>query len=264
MGMTSVGVRVALCAMLVGRLAVAQQPDPWDFRAPGATRQQLEGVLARFEAAAQSPAYSDAMRERARADADSVRARLRDGDLRVGDRLRLTVDGHPELTDTTAVVMAGPALLIAGIGSVPLGGVLRSEIEAHLSRSVDRVYRGGVARVRLLTRVAVVGGVLRPGFYALPSEALVADAITAAGGLTPDGHLAGAYVDRGRGRLWGPDSLRVAIRYQRTFEQLGIQDGDQVVVPVVVRRDPLVQAQMLSYLVAIPLSLYTFVKLLGL
>jgi len=262
MGMTNFGVSLALCAALLGRVAEAQQTDPWDYRAPGITRQQLEGVLARFEAAAQSPAYSEGLRARARADADSVRARLRDGDLRVGDRLRISVDGQPQLTDTSAVITAGPALEMPGIGTVPFDGVLRSEVEAHLSRNVDRVYRGAVARVRLLTRLVVVGGgVLRPGFYGIPSDALLSDAIAAAGGLVADVRLDEAYVERGRDRLWQPDSLRVAMREARTIGDLGMRDGDRVVVP----RKGSVDLQRLVQVVSLAASLpFTLIALRGL
>ena len=127
MRLTYFGAGFVLWAALLGRVAEAQQTDSRDYRAPGITRQQLEGVLARYEAAAQSPAYSEGLRARARADADSVRARLQGGDLRVGDRLRISVEGQPQLADTAAVVTEGPALVMPGIGSVPLGGVLRSE-----------------------------------------------------------------------------------------------------------------------------------------
>ena len=264
MRLTYSGAGFVLWAALLGRVAEAQQTDSRDYRAPGITRQQLEGVLARYEAAAQSPAYSEGLRARARADADSVRARLQGGDLRVGDRMRISVEGQPQLADTAAVVTEGPALVMPGIGSVPLGGVLRSEVEAHLSRSVDRVYRGAVARVRLLTRVTVVGGVVRSGFHALPSDALVEDAISAAGGPSPDAVLTAIYVERGRERLWEPDSLQAAMRARRTLGELGIQDGDRLIVPVVARRDAESTIRTISYLLSLPLSLYTLVQLLKL
>jgi protein involved in polysaccharide export with SLBB domain len=264
MGMTKIGASLALCAVLLGRGAGAQQADPWDYRAPRISRQQLEGVLARFEAAAQSPAYSEGLRVRARTEADSVRARLRVGDFRVGDRLRITVDGQPQLTDTFAVVTAGPALVMSGIGTVPFDGVLRSEVDAHLSRAVDRVYRGAVVRVRLLTSVAVVGGVVRPGFHSLPSDALVDDAITAAGGLAGDAGLQKAYIERGRVRLWDRDSLQVAMRERRTLGDLGVQDGDRLVIPPPgVPRNPYQTVQLITAVASVPLSVFAVLQLLG-
>jgi len=252
--LTRIGAALALCAALLGRCAEAQQSDVWDYRAPGMSRRALEEVLARYDAAAESPAYSEGLRAWARADADSIRTRLRDGDLRIGDRVLLTVEGQAQLTDTF-VVSSGPSVVLPGIGSVALGGVLRSEVEAQFARSVDRVYRGAVVRARMLTRVAVVGGVSRPGFYALPSEALVDDAITAAGGPAPDALLLEVYVERGRDRLWRPDSLQVAMRGALTIAQLGVQDGDRIVVP---RRGPRDLERMLravSIAVSLPLSI---------
>ncbi len=255
-----IGVGVALCAVLLTRGAGAQQNGPWDFRAPRITRPQLEEVLTRFEAAARSTAYSERLRAEARSEADSIRARLKDGDMRAGDRLRLTVSDQLQLTDTFTV-SAGPALVLPVVGSVALGGVLRSELEGAVTSSVERVYRGAVVRVALLTRVAVIGGVARPGYYALPNDALVPDAISAAGGLTADGRLGGIYVERGQGRVWEPDSLQAGMRDGRTIADLGLQAGDRIVVPVAARQDTESTIRTVTYLLSLPLSLYALLQL---
>lgn len=258
-----IGMGVALCAVLVARVAVAQQNDPWDFRAPRVSRQLLEEVLARYQAAAQSTVYSERLRAEARGKADSIRARLKDGDMRVGDRLRLTVADQKQLSDTFTV-SAGPAVVLPVIGSVALGGALRSELEGRIASSVDRVYRGAAVQVALLTRVAVMGGVGRPGYYALPSDALVPDAISAAGGLAPDARLTEIYVERGLGRVWQPESLQVAMREGRTIDDLGLQAGDRIVVPLpaALSRNPTAFLQFLPYLISLPLTLVSLVQLL--
>lgn len=261
--MTKVGLSLALCAALLSHFAEAQQSDPWDYRSPGIARRQLEEILAQYEAAAQSPGYSEGLRARARADVGAIQARLRIGDLRVGDFVLLAVDGQPQLTDTFTV-SSGPALVLPVVGSVALGGVLRSEVEAQLSRSVDRVYRGAVVRAQMLTRVAVVGGVARSGFYALPSEALIEDAIIAAGGLAGNAPVQDAYVERGPNRLWQSDSLQIAMREKRTLEQLGIQDGDRIVVPPAsLPPDPYRRFQIISSAISLPISVFALLQLLG-
>lgn len=251
----------ALCALLPARPAAAQQQrDSWNFRSPDITRQQLQQLLARYQAAAQSPVYSAGLRAATSLAADSIRARLRDGDMRAGDRLRLTVSDQRTLSDTFAVT-AGPALVLPSVGTLPLQGVLRSELQDRITTSVDSVYRDAVVQVVLLTRLAVTDGVVRPGYYALPPDALVADAITAAGGLVPYAELSQAYVERGNERLWQSDSLQAAMRTGRTLGELGLQAGDRLVIPLGQAKDPLRQAQLISYLVGLPVSIYAIVQL---
>ena len=258
-----IGAAALLCAGLLAPPAAAQQGDAWDFHAPNVARQQLEQVLARYQAAAQSPAYSAAFRAVAAVKADSVRARLRDGDLHAGDRLRLTVEEQKVLSDSFTVT-EGPALVLPVVGTVPLVGVLRSELQDRLTARVDSVYRDVTVQVVMLTRVAVMGGVMRPGFYSLPPDDLIPDAITVAGGLTPQAKLTDMYVERGRRRLWEGDSLQNAMRQGRTLAALGLEPGDRIVVPTpgALASNPTAFLQVLPYLVSLPLTIVSVVQLL--
>ena len=256
-----IGIGTALCTAFSAGAAGAQQSGQWDYHIRAASRQQLEEVLARYQAAAQSPAYSARLRTTASTAADSIRARLTDGDLRPGDRLKLIVSEQPQLNDTFTV-SGGPALVLPVVGTVPLAGVLRSELQDRIAARVDSVYRGAVVRVVLLTRLAVMGGVGRPGFYALSPDALVDDAITYAGGLAPGAELKQAYVERGGERLWEPDSLQVAMRELRTITDLGLRAGDRIIVPVSQPTNVLQSLQGFSYFFSLALSILTVTKVL--
>src|SRR5687768_18551439 len=64
------------------------------------TRADLERVLAEYDAALASPAYSDGVKQSIRADADRVRQRLSNGDFNVGDRVSVSIQGevnYPEI-----------------------------------------------------------------------------------------------------------------------------------------------------------------------
>jgi protein involved in polysaccharide export with SLBB domain len=254
------GVGALVCLSLVPHPVVAQQPDPWDFRSRDATRPQLEQALVRYQAAAASTAYSDALRAQAVRDADSIRIRLRDGDMQAGDRVRVTVEGQTRLSDTFAV-SAGPTLVLPVVGPISLKGVLRSELEARIAASVDSVYRDVSVHVEPFTTLGALGGVLRPGFYAVKSDAPLQDLIIAAGGLGPTAAFPKTRIMRGRKLLFDADSVLRFMSERRTIASLGLHPGDELTVPVEVPHTTFEVVQTLSYALTLPLSLYTLYQL---
>lgn len=178
--------------------------------------------------------------------------------VRVGDRLVLTVEDEVALTDTFTVA-SGPAVHLPGIGLVPLAGVTRDGITEHLTTAVARVIRDPVVRVELLVRMAVLGEVARPGFLTLPADALLSDAITMAGGLTTTADMRKVRLSR-RGTLTHDgDAVRDALASGRTLDDLQIEAGDQMLIP----RGPDGERtiRILGILVAIPLTVLALMRM---
>jgi protein involved in polysaccharide export with SLBB domain len=69
-----------------------------------------------------------------------IRARLDSGDFRPNDRILLRVDGEKELSDTFTVGM-DTALTLPQVGAVPLGGLLRAELNNRLTQVLARYLR---------------------------------------------------------------------------------------------------------------------------
>jgi polysaccharide export outer membrane protein len=217
----------SLAALAFGLAAApaAAQPGP-SAAAPSAalglqpTRAGLQAALSSLEAAGATGA----------GEAELIRARLRDGDFQVGDQLGVTVEGEQALT-ATFTVGAGRVLVLPGLGEVSLAGVLRSEAEAKLTADLRRYLREPVVHVHPLVRLAVIGQVRQPGYYVLAADALVSDAIMAAGGPLPTAKLAAARIERGPQRIWEGRALQQAIAQGRTLDQMSLRAGDQVSVP---------------------------------
>lgn len=220
------------CALAVLLLAAgptsAQQG--WDPTGVQLTRSELEELLHRYEETASSSAYSGEVRAQARDEAALIRTRLDEGDLRVGDRIDLRVEGQPDLTSEFAVV-AGRVLVLPAIGEVSVEGVLRSELQDHLTREIGRYIRDPVVRARSLIRLEVIGAVGSQGFYAIPSDILITDALMQAGGPAGDAQLDKIRIERNGQVLWNSDRLRRAMQDGRTLDQLSIRAGDSIIVP---------------------------------
>lgn len=227
--------RSLLLALLLAAAAIlpaAAQPAPaWN---PGSrvqlTRADLEGMLAEYDRAAASRTGSAAFRARTAAEAEAVRARLRDGDLQVGDQVAVFVESQPAMSDTF-VVRAGRVLFLPAVGDVPVGGLLRSEVEARVQEYVARVVRDPVVRAQPLVRLVVEGEVGAPGYYLVPADVPVSDVLMTAGGVTTRAALARVRIERGGTPVWQGQPLQEAVARGRTVDAMNLHPGDRLFVP---------------------------------
>jgi polysaccharide export outer membrane protein len=190
----------------------------------------LERLLQEYEQALNSPAYSGSVKDRIRADAEAVRDRLAYGDFRVGDRVVLYVQGEPNLPDTVQVE-PGPMIVLPLFGEIPLDGVLRSEITAHLTQVLSRFIRDPMVRANGLMRLSVQGAVRQPGYFTVPAENLLSEALMVAGGPGPQANIDGMQIRRGSRTILEGEALQEAIREGRTLDQLNLQAGDEIMLP---------------------------------
>jgi polysaccharide biosynthesis/export protein len=191
------------------------------------TRAELQEMLARYEAAAAGGGQTGAAAAEA---ATLIRQRLEEGDLRIGDRILVVVEGYPQFSDTFHVV-TGRRIVMPEIGDVPLAGVLRAEVEDHIRRAVGTYLRNPTVHARTLVRMEIRGAIGRPGFYAVPADMLLSDALMIAGGPGARANLERVSIYRGRQVLWEGARLRTAMIEGRTLDQLGVQAGDGILVP---------------------------------
>jgi len=150
--------------------------------------------------------------------------------FRVGDRILLTVDGDTLLSDTFTVV-AGPAIELPVIGAVALAGVPRGGIEEHMRQQLARYLKNPVVHARALIRLSILGAVARPGFYAVPTDLVLADALMVAGGPTQEARVEKLRVQRGAAPIWSGAKLQGEIARGATLEDLGLRAGDRIDVP---------------------------------
>lgn len=218
----------ALAAVVLAAPGSAQEERESILRT---TRAALEAQLGRYESAAESPAYSEVLRARAAAGAARIRQRLEQGDFRPGDRVFVGVEGYPALTDTF-VVTSERTVILPGAGELALAGVLRSELQATVAETVARTIRNPRVSTGSMIRLFVDGGVAAPGSYLVSSDAPLSDVLMLAGGHTRDGKLESARMERAGETLLRPDAFQSALRVGSTVDQLGLREGDRLVIPI--------------------------------
>ena len=217
-------------AATVALPAAAQAPGSSDPRRVFATRTALAAQAESAEATAASPEAPAGLRERKRAEAITLRYRLQTGDFLVGDRVVIMVFGEPELTDT-AVVRTGNAIQLGKLPQISLHGVLRSELEEHLTREFARYVREPRVVAIPLLRIAVFGSIARPGYVHVPADMLLSDLLMHAGGPAATADLRKAELRRGAERLVASRSVQIALAGGSSLDDLHLRSGDEFHVP---------------------------------
>ncbi|HEY6853918.1 MAG TPA: polysaccharide biosynthesis/export family protein, partial [Gemmatimonadales bacterium] len=160
-------------------------------------------------------------------------AQSRNGNaVQVGDRLLLQVAGEQQLTDTFTVG-DGPSITLPDLGAVPLAGIRRSDVELYLRQQLAKYLKNPDVHARVLIRLSILGEVEHPGFYAVPADLVLADAMMRAGGPTREAAMPKMRIERDGHVVWEGDRLQKALGQNLTVDQLDLHGGDQVVVPAI-------------------------------
>jgi len=253
--------------------ATPQQPNSDAYRMQ-ASRPELVATLGRLRELSRSPSPPTWVST----ETTVVRARLDEGDFRVGDRVLLAVEDpgvfvgrdersaqvgksqEQQLCDTFTVGM-GQELLLPVVGKVSLRGVLRSEVESVLARTIGGYIKDPVIHARSLVTLGVTGEVGRPGYYSMSPDAILPAVLTAASGPTKDAKMNKLRLERdGKAFLEGK-ALRRAMEQGATLDALQVRSGDHLVVPSRTHGDLYEPLRFIAVLLGIPVTVYTLTHL---
>ena len=192
--------------------------------------------------------------------AQVARQRLSEGDLQIGDGVLLAVEGEALLSDTF-VVNSARELTLPMVGQVPVRGVLYVEIEPYLTTALSRQLRSPVVRARGFVRLSVTGSVARPGVYLVPADALLTDAVMAAGGLTADSRMSDLTAQRGGVTVIAGPQMKTALAEGRTLAQVNLRSGDELMLPMHKSMNPYYRVRLVGILLSIPLTIYSLTRI---
>jgi protein involved in polysaccharide export with SLBB domain len=156
-----------------------------------------------------------------------VERRLREGDLSIGDQIMLEVTGVPSLNGTFTVT-PGPSLDLPDIPTISLAGILRSELEEHVTENLSQYVRNPEVRATTLMRIAMFGAVGRPGFYHLSPNLTLSDAIMNAGGPIATADMGKVVIRRADEEIHGKKEVAQAITAGTTLDRMNLHGGDAV------------------------------------
>ena len=251
----------AFCAV-AALPAAAQQVPGAELSQVLISRQSLEDLATRLEQTAESRSFSSTVRTSARAQAALVRARLREGDFQVGDRILLTVEAETALT-RPFVVLSGRQIALPGVGMLPMAGVLRVELADHIRTYLAQFLRDPKVRAQALIRIVILDGVGRQGWHTVPVDIPLDSVLMIAGGLTNQAEIDKIRIERDGEDLYAGRELQRMISDGATLDALSMQQGDRIVVPQAPVRNSLQRVQSINILLQIPLTIFAVYRLFG-
>jgi polysaccharide export outer membrane protein len=151
-----------------------------------------------------------------------------------GDELNVIVYGEKDLTQTVTVLPSG-TISYPLIGEIKVGGLTPTQAAGALATSLKHYLRQPQVSVVVTKEgpleVLVLGNVLKPGKYELPSRSRLTDAIASAGGLgITDGDLPNARLADSHGDV-EQVSLQKLLHDGDTTQNVAMGDEMTVYVP---------------------------------
>jgi protein involved in polysaccharide export with SLBB domain len=144
--------------------------------------------------------------------------------LRPGDALRVRISREPDLSGEFMVDEHGEVTL-PRLGRRLVRGVPIDSVRARVTGDYSELLRDVTIELTPLYRVRVTGAVRNPGLYTADPTMTVADAVSLAGGVTPQGRNGAVSIMRDGALL--PTSLSPASR----LVELSLRSADELYVP---------------------------------
>lgn len=192
------------------------------------SRAELETALKEIEAALAGGGYSSTLRVAKQSQADAIRERLAQGDLRVGDLIRLDVAELSNMSNFYQV-SSNRTITLPGSIEISVAGILRSELQAYMTKQLSKLTRDPSVQVIPSIRLSVFGAVGKSGFVNAPATMLLSDVIQQlAGGPANNVRWEKSRIMRGTKVVVDGNEFREAVNTATTIDQLNLQAGDVI------------------------------------
>lgn len=198
---------------------------------PMITRAQLQQSLAEIQQQLDSRGYSEGLRSIKRKEAEAIKERLANGDIRVGDVIALLV-GADVIFNKSYIVTPNVTIVLPRGTEISLKGKLRSEVQPFLNEKFAEMVVNPNVQATIAVRLSLEGNVGKACFACNvdPGMPLSEFLQVTGGGPGQNVALDKSRITRGGKVIIDGREFANAIRDGRTIDELNLQGGDNVFV----------------------------------